>query len=146
MALELNSNTTATFQESIRPVQKASVQSTSIQDQDSNNVAAIGTAEMTSAGKMSNEQQDNTKEGSQQKGDSQASAQRFKSAITQANNKLKQTRTRCEFSYHEDTNRISIKVVDKETQEVIREIPPEESLEMLEKMWEIAGLLIDERR
>lgn len=55
-------------------------------------------------------------------------------------------RTRCEFSYHEATHRVSIKVVDKDTEEVIKEIPPEESLEMLEKMWEMAGLLVDERR
>ena len=56
------------------------------------------------------------------------------------------TSTRCEFSYHEETRRVSIKVVNKETDEVIREIPPEESLEMLEKMWEMAGILVDERR
>ena len=56
------------------------------------------------------------------------------------------TSTRCEFSYHEETHRVSIKVMDKETDEVIREIPPEKSLEMLQKMWEMAGLLVDEKR
>lgn len=56
------------------------------------------------------------------------------------------TNTRCEFSYHEKTHRVSIKVVNKDTDEVIREIPPEESLEMLEKMWEMAGILVDEKR
>jgi flagellar protein FlaG len=59
---------------------------------------------------------------------------------------MKFHRTRCEFSYHEETKRVSIKVFDKDTEEVIREIPPEEALEMVEKMWELAGLLIDERR
>ena len=54
--------------------------------------------------------------------------------------------TKCEFSYHEPTGRISIKVMDKETDEVIREIPPEETLEMVEKMWELAGLIVDEHR
>lgn len=71
---------------------------------------------------------------------------RVKNAIDQVNHKLKATRTRCEFSYHEEVNRVSIKVLDKETDTVIREIPPEESLKALEKIWEIAGLLIDERR
>lgn len=75
-----------------------------------------------------------------------ASEQQIKSAISQANNKMKSHRTRCEFSYHEETKRVSIKVVDKDTQEVIREIPPEETLEMVEKMWELAGILVDERR
>ena len=74
------------------------------------------------------------------------SEKQIKEAISKANNKMKGIRTRCEFSYHEETNRVSIKVLDKETQEIIREIPTEEALEMIEKMWEIAGLLIDERR
>jgi flagellar protein FlaG len=75
-----------------------------------------------------------------------ASEQQIKNAISQANNKMKSHRTKCEFSYHEETKRVSIKVVDKETQEVIREIPPEETLEMVQKMWELAGMLVDERR
>lgn len=75
-----------------------------------------------------------------------ATEQQIKSAISQANSKMKTHRTRCEFSYHEETKRVSIKVVDKDTQEVIREIPPEETLEMVQKMWELAGILVDERR
>jgi flagellar protein FlaG len=71
---------------------------------------------------------------------------RVKSAVKFANSQMKHARTRCEFSYHEQTNRVSIKVIDKDTQEVIREIPPEETLEMVEKMWELAGILVDERR
>jgi flagellar protein FlaG len=74
------------------------------------------------------------------------SDQQIKNAISQANNKMKAQRTRCEFSYHEETKRVSIKVVDKDTEEVIREIPPEETLEMVQKMWELAGILVDERR
>lgn len=70
----------------------------------------------------------------------------LRTAVSQANSKLKHSRTKCEFSYHEATKRISIKVLDKETNEVIREIPPEETLEMVEKMWELAGILVDERR
>lgn len=80
--------------------------------------------------------------------DSEKNANRVKDAVNQANNRLKQKHasTRCEFSYHEPTGRISIKVMDKETDEVIREIPPEETLEMMEKMWELAGLIVDEHR
>lgn len=84
--------------------------------------------------------------GDQQNGKKDVSEQAIKNAITKANNKMKNHRTKCEFSYHEETNRVSIKVMDKDTEEVIREIPPEETLEMIEKMWELAGLLVDERR
>lgn len=54
--------------------------------------------------------------------------------------------TRCEYSYHKETNRVSIKVINEDTDEVIREIPPEKSLDMLQKMWEMAGILVDEKR
>lgn len=74
------------------------------------------------------------------------SESRIKSAVKHANNQMKHAKTRCEFSYHEQTKRVSIKIIDKDTQEVIREIPPEETLEMVEKMWELAGILVDERR
>ncbi len=75
-----------------------------------------------------------------------ASEKQIKDAIFRANSKMKNHRTRCEFSYHEETKRVSIKVLDKDTEEVIKEIPPEETLEMLEKIWELAGIMIDERR
>lgn len=75
-----------------------------------------------------------------------ASEQHIKTEISKANNRLKSHNTRCEFSYHEATGRVSIKVLDKNTEEVIREIPPEKTLEMVEKMWELAGFLVDERR
>lgn len=74
------------------------------------------------------------------------SEQQIKDAISKANNKMRSHRTRCEFSYHEETKRVSIKILDRDTQEVIKEIPPEETLEMVERMWDLAGLLIDERR
>ena len=70
----------------------------------------------------------------------------LKSVLSVANQKMKITNTRCEIEYHEKTKRVSIKVIDKKTDEVVREIPPEETLEMIEKMWELAGLIVDERR
>ena len=50
------------------------------------------------------------------------------------------------FGIHEKTNRLTIKIVDKETKEVIKELPPEKTLDMIAKAWELAGLLVDERR
>lgn len=72
---------------------------------------------------------------------------KLKDAIGMANNKLKQSQpvTRCEFTYHEDVNRVSIKLIDKETKEVVKEIPPEKKIKMIEKLWEITGLLVDEK-
>ncbi len=73
-------------------------------------------------------------------------SRRLKSAVEHANKSMRHAKTKCEFSYHEETKRVSIKVIDEETEEVIREIPPEETLEMLSKMWELAGLMVDEKR
>ena len=90
------------------------------------------------------DKQDSARE--EEKRDAQANANRLKSILNETNNKNKPTRTRCEFSYVEDVNRVSIKVMDIDTDKVIREIPPEETLEMLQKLWEVAGLLVDEKR
>lgn len=50
------------------------------------------------------------------------------------------------FGYHQETHRITIKIVDKDTEEVIREIPPEKMLDMVAKTWELVGLMVDEKR
>lgn len=54
--------------------------------------------------------------------------------------------TVAEFGYNEPTNRITIKIKDKDTDEVIKEIPSEKALEMVAKAWELAGIMVDEKR
>lgn len=61
-------------------------------------------------------------------------------------NKIINNNTVAEFGYNEPTKRITIKIKDKETDEVIREIPSEKALEMLAKAWELAGIMVDEKR
>ena len=38
-----------------------------------------------------------------------------------------------------------IKIIDKDTKKVIREYPPEKTLDMIAKVWEMAGLMVDEK-
>ena len=66
-------------------------------------------------------------------------------AIEMANISLELPQTMFEFSIHEKTREIMVKVIDEGTGEVIREIPPEKILDMVAKMWEIAGILVDEK-
>ncbi len=54
--------------------------------------------------------------------------------------------TEAVFGIHDGTNRVTIKLVDKETRELIKELPPEKTLDMIAKVWEMAGILVDERR
>lgn len=67
-------------------------------------------------------------------------------AIEKANKSLVGTYTSFEFSVHDKTKQIMVKVLDRDTGETIREIPPEKILDLVAKMWEMAGILVDERR
>lgn len=82
--------------------------------------------------------------------DQEVAPDKIKAAVDDLNKTVKQAspmhHTQLSFKYHEDTNRISITVTDSDTDEVIREIPPEKTLDMLAKAWGMAGLLVDERR
>lgn len=49
------------------------------------------------------------------------------------------------FGIHNKTNRVMIKIIDKDTKKVIKEYPPEKTLDMIAKVWEMAGLMVDEK-
>ncbi|MBP7073221.1 MAG: flagellar protein FlaG [Clostridiaceae bacterium] len=80
------------------------------------------------------------------KDESEINEYQFIRAVETANKALEGSFTSFEISVHEKTNRIMVKVVDKETKEVIREIPPEKILNLMAKLWEMAGIIVDERR
>lgn len=67
-------------------------------------------------------------------------------AIEKAVKAVRGPYTTLEFNVHDKTKQIMVKVLDKETGTVIREIPPEKSLDFIAKIWEMAGILIDEKR
>lgn len=69
---------------------------------------------------------------------------KIKKAVEQLNKNL--SHSSAIFGIHEATNRLTIKIVDKDTKEVIKELPPEKTLDMIAKVWEIAGILVDEKR
>lgn len=66
-------------------------------------------------------------------------------AIEKANNDLKMSNTSLKFSIHEQTKQILVKIVDNETKEVLREIPPEKILDMVAAMLERVGLFVDKK-
>jgi flagellar protein FlaG len=51
-----------------------------------------------------------------------------------------------EFSVHKPYGDIVVKIVNSETKEVIREFPSEKVLDLLDKLQEINGAIIDEKR
>lgn len=66
--------------------------------------------------------------------------------IQRANKAIEGTICSFKFSIHEQTKQIMVRVIDRSTKEVIREFPPEKILDMVAKMWEVAGIMVDERR
>ena len=66
----------------------------------------------------------------------------------QAMDKINKNMNNCEvqFGSHEATNRVTIKFIDKETKKVIKELPPEKTLDMIARAWELAGIMVDEKR
>lgn len=64
-------------------------------------------------------------------------------AIENANNRIRATRTNARFEYNEDINRITITITDADD-EVIKEIPPEATQKILERIHTFSGMLMDE--
>ncbi|MDR7856881.1 flagellar protein FlaG [Tissierella sp.] len=52
---------------------------------------------------------------------------------------------RFEFSIHEKTKEIMVKVIDTTNGEVIRELPPEKVLDMVAAIWEVVGIIVDKK-
>lgn len=73
--------------------------------------------------------------------------EKVKEIVEKMNKELENIDTSIKFKVHESEgsglNKISIKVVEKESEKVIVEIPSEESIEFAEKMEKITGLLFD---
>lgn len=90
-------------------------------------------------------------ENTQEKGNScnentnrQPTNEQIKKAVEDLNKKM--GHSEAVFGIHEDTNRVTIKIVDRDTKKVIKELPPEKTLDMIAKVWEMAGILVDEKR
>lgn len=70
------------------------------------------------------------------KGDIEKVADQLNSKIEHANKGLK-------FFVHEATGQMAVKIIDKDTNEVIKEIPAKELLDLQAKIEDMVGILID---
>lgn len=71
---------------------------------------------------------------------------RMAEAQEEVNAVLDHLNVQLKLSVNRDLERVVAKIVDRDTGEVVREIPPEEMLEMAKRLEEMSGLLLDERR
>lgn len=66
-------------------------------------------------------------------------------SVEQANKTLEAYDRKIERNVHEVTHAMMYTIKDTKTDEVIAEFPPKKIQDMLAKMWELAGLFVDEK-
>lgn len=125
-----------------KPVQKTVVENTEVATPEQTNAYDATTVKVAGAEKQDSQ---NGQDSSQSNtANQQAANEKIKKAVENMNKNL--SNSEAIFGIHDATNRVTIKIVDKETKEVIKEIPPEKTLDMIAKAWELAGILVDEKR
>lgn len=70
---------------------------------------------------------------------------KLEEAVKSANDVMEAIDRGFRFSIHEGTNRTMVKIIDRRDKEVIKELPPEKMLDLVAKIWETVGLVIDEK-
>ena len=125
-----------------KPAQKTVVEDTEVATPEQVNAYDATTAKVAETEKQDSR---SGQEGGQNgAAEQQASSDQVKKAVEKLNKNM--SNSEAIFGIHDATNRVTIKIVDKETKEVLKEIPPEKSLDMIAKAWELAGILVDEKR
>ncbi len=143
MAIEpVSSIMTVQAQGSVVQKPKAPVQTEKPESATSSVQAAEQVDRTTSV--VENAQEKGQSENGEQGKEQQSNFEQIRKAVEKLNKNL--SNSEAVFGIHEDTNRVTIKIVDKSTKEVLKELPPEKTLDMIAKVWELAGMLIDERR
>lgn len=73
------------------------------------------------------------------------SEKEVQNAVTKINKFLEGDGTHLQYEKHDVFNQMIIKVIDNNTNQVINEIPSKSVLDMVAKMCEIAGILVDKK-
>lgn len=121
-----------------------SVSAATNQVQGSQAVNSAAEVEKTTPAVSISENTGRANEGQNKGEDYTPSNEAVKKAVEVINKKLGDSRA--VFGVHEDTNRVTIKMVSKDSKEVLKEYPVEETLDALAKLWDMAGVMVDEKR
>jgi len=73
------------------------------------------------------------------------SEKQVKNAVIKINKFLEGEGTHLQYEKHDVFNQMIVKVIDNNTNEVINEIPNKKILDMVAKMCEMAGVLVDKK-
>jgi flagellar protein FlaG len=69
----------------------------------------------------------------------------FQHLLKGVNEKMEPYDTQIEFSIHEKSKQVMIKIVNMNTKETIREIPSEKLTDIIANLLEVSGILVDEK-
>lgn len=139
MGIESMNRVSGSYQEQGSSAKTTSAQAAPQVEAPKNAAPNRDAVEITSAASRENGDSNSVRE------QGQASNEQIRQAVEKIN-KEAQYNGEAVFGIHEETNRVTIKIVDKTTKEVIKEFPPEKTLDMIARVWEMAGIMIDERR
>ncbi|WP_107840322.1 flagellar protein FlaG [Metasolibacillus meyeri] len=81
----------------------------------------------------------------QQLGNDEEMKAKVQEAVEKMNKMLEVNYSAAKFKYHEGLDRYYVTVVDKETEEVVKEIPPKKLLDAFYEMQKMFGMIIDEK-
>ena len=123
-----------------KPVQKTVVEDTEVSTPEKVSAYDATTVKVAETEKQDSQSGQENSYSNQQ----QANNEKIRKAVEQLNKNM--SHSEAVFGFHDATNRVTIKIIDKDTKEVIKELPPEKTLDMIAKVWEMAGILVDEKR
>ncbi|WP_082174054.1 flagellar protein FlaG [Clostridium niameyense] len=66
-------------------------------------------------------------------------------AVDKLNKLLDEKQTHIEYEVYGKFKDLTIKIINNKTNEIIKEIPPKKIIDMVDKLCEIAGILIDQK-
>lgn len=105
-------------------------------DNSAGNAALVTEARQAQAVKEVNRTEDKAS-------NAKSSAETVKSAVTDLNSALDSMNVRREFKIEDSINDLVVKIIDKDEQKVIRQIPSEEAVKLSKNIKEMVGLLYD---
>lgn len=66
-------------------------------------------------------------------------------AVDKLNKFMEDEDIHAEYEVHDKFNQIMIKIIDNKTKDVLLEVPPKKILDMVAKMCEMVGILVDKK-
>ncbi|NNV01358.1 flagellar protein FlaG [Brevibacillus sp. MCWH] len=78
--------------------------------------------------------------------DVKLSKEQLQKELDNLNKFVQSGNTHLKFTFHEKLNEYYVQIIDDQTNEVIREVPSKKILDMVAKIHEMIGLLVDEKR